>query len=63
MPAMKKPTPWYVKAGRKHVTGFLLPADKARIKRLAKSADKSLTRYVTRLLEQHVRDTALDARE
>ncbi len=58
-----KPTPWYVRAGLKHVTGFVTPANKAKLKTLAKKADKSLTRYVSRLLERHLRDTALDARE
>lgn len=54
--AMKtKLKPWYRTTGLKHVTGFLTPADKEKLKQLAKNADKSLTRYVSRLLESHVR--------
>lgn len=48
---------FYIRHGVKHITGFLTPADKKKLQELAKQADKSLTRYVTRLLERHIRDT------
>lgn len=40
----------------KHATGFLSPEDYEKLKQLAKDADKSLVRYVTRLLERHVKE-------
>ncbi len=51
----KKKDYWYKKVGRKHVTAFLVPSDIKKLKELAKNKDKSLARYVTRLLEQHIR--------
>lgn len=56
MPTMKrKYPPWYQTSGMKPITGFLTPADKKKLKKMAKDADKSLTRYVTRLLLHHIR--------
>lgn len=40
----------------KHATGFLSPDDYEKLKQLAKDADKSLVRYITRLLENHIRE-------
>lgn len=52
---MKKKYPhWYDRVGLKHVTGFITPSEKQKLKRLAKAADKSLSRYVSRLLQQHI---------
>ena len=50
---------WYRKAGLKHVTGFVNAARKAKLKKLAAAADKSLARYVSRLLERHADETQL----
>lgn len=52
----KKYQQWYRKVGLKHVTGFLTADEKQKMKRLAEAADKSLSRYVTRLMQQHIRD-------
>jgi predicted DNA-binding protein len=52
----KKYPQWYKTTGLKHVTGFLTPTEKQKMKRLAAAADKSLSRYVTRLMQQHIRD-------
>jgi hypothetical protein len=48
---------WYKKAGLKPITGFVSPSDKNKLKQLAKEADKSLTRYVSRLLEKHLQES------
>lgn len=54
---MKKKYPqWYKKLGLKHVTGFLTADEKRRLKKLAGAADKSLARYVTRLMQNHIRE-------
>jgi len=42
----------------KHATAFLSPSDYVKLKQLAKEADKSVVRYVTRLLERHIRDVS-----
>lgn len=47
---------WYKTANVKHVAAFLRPHDYLILKRLASEADKSLTRYVTRLLEKHIQE-------
>lgn len=52
----EKLPPWYKRTGLKHVTGFLDEAAKKKLKKLATAHDKSLTRYVTRLLEKHIRE-------
>lgn len=41
----------------KQVSGFVSKEDYEQLKQLAKDADKPLSRYVTRLLEAHVRAT------
>lgn len=46
---------FYRRNNLKHVAAFLTPEDYERIKALAKDADKSLQRYVTRLLESHIK--------
>ena len=45
---------FYKRNNLKHATGFLSPADYEKLKALAKDADKSLARYITRLLEKHI---------
>jgi len=46
---------WYRKTGLKPVTGFLTKEDKKRLKIIADRADKSVARYVSRLLEAHIK--------
>lgn len=45
---------FYQRNNLKQVSGFLSPDDKAKLEQLAKDADKSMQRYVTRLLEKHI---------
>lgn len=52
----KKYPQWYKTMGLKHVTGFLTADEKQKMKKLAAAADKSLSRYVTRLMQQHIKD-------
>lgn len=47
---------FYKRNNLKHATGFLSPDDYAKLKQLAKDADKSLARYVSRLLEKHIHE-------
>lgn len=54
--ATRKHPYFYKRNNLKHATGFLTPEDYEKLKQLAKEADKSLVRYVTRLLEKHIRD-------
>jgi hypothetical protein len=56
MKSKHKKIPWYKKVGRKHATGFLLPADRRKLKEIARRADKSLSRYITRLLEKDIKE-------
>lgn len=54
---MKKKYPqWYQTVGLKHVTGFLTVMEKQKLRRYAQMADKSLSRYVTRLLQNHIKE-------
>lgn len=48
---------WYKQRKLKHITGFLTETEKQALKKLAKDQDKSLTRYVTRLLQKHLKET------
>lgn len=59
----KKYRQWYLTVGLKHVTGFLTAEEKQKMKRLAQAADKSLSRYVTRLMQQHIRENEPDAKK
>lgn len=52
----KKYEQWYKTVGLKHVTGFLTPTEKQKLKKFADAADKSLSRYVTRLMQQHIKE-------
>ncbi len=54
--AKKKYPQWYKMHGLKHVTGFLTLTEKQKLRMIASAADKSLSRYVTRLLQQHIKD-------
>lgn len=47
---------WYRRRKLKHVTGFLSGVEKEFLKKLAKEQDQSLARYVTRLLQRHVKE-------
>ena len=47
---------FYKRNNLKHATGFLSPDDYEKLKALAKDADKSLARYITRLLEKHIQE-------
>lgn len=51
---MKPPRNYYRQRGLKPVMAFVSLSTLSALKRLSKDADKSLTRYVTRLLESHV---------
>lgn len=46
---------WYELAKLKHVTGFLTPMEKAVLKKLAEREERSLTRYVSRILREHIK--------
>lgn len=48
---------FYERNRLKAVTGFVSKEVKAHLQRLAKEADKSLVRFISRLLEQYVRDS------
>lgn len=50
------PKYFYRKHNVKHATGFLSPTDMKKLKALAKSSDKSVTLYITRLLEKHIKE-------
>jgi len=48
---------WYQRRNLKHVTGFLSAEKKKQLRRIAKTVgDMTLTRYVTRLLERHIKE-------
>lgn len=48
---------WYQKRKLKHVTAFLTLQEKAKLKRIVKqNSDLTLTRYVSRLLKNHIKD-------
>lgn len=48
---------WYQKQKLKHITAFLSSSKKQQLKKLAKdNNDMTLTRYVTLLLEKHLKE-------
>jgi hypothetical protein len=47
---------FYQRHKLKHATGFVSAPNLVKLKQLAKDADKSLTRYVSRILEKHIED-------
>ncbi len=50
---------WYQKRKLKHITGFLTKEKKEALQRIAKKkSDLTLTRYISRLLEKHIRENS-----
>lgn len=53
----RKRYPYFYERNKlKQVSGFVSKEDYERLRRLARDADKSLVRYVTRLLESHIKE-------
>jgi hypothetical protein len=59
----RKYPPWYKTVSLKPVTAFLTAAEKEALRKLAREDDKSLCRYVTRLLQKHVQETTQATRK
>lgn len=56
MSKLGTPKYFYHRHNLKHATGFITPIDKQKLKALAKANDRSEVRYVTRVIEKHIRE-------
>lgn len=50
---------WYRKRKLKQISGFLTAKEKELLKALAKKQDKSLSNYVTRILQAHLNENKI----
>lgn len=54
-------TYWYRRMKLKQISGFLTQKEKEILQAMAKKQDKSLSRYVTRILQTHIRENKFKA--